>query len=104
MILYVEHDMNQLNPISIVKGGVVNNPSITSNNTNINTVILQDYLMNLHFKIRKSISNNAPITDTKGNISMNDVNDFIRVLYSLSQNSESILNETDVWDGEESRS
>ena len=89
-------------PISIVEGGKVGNPSITSNNTNINTNFTELFNQSIS-KIKKSIGNNAPKTDTKGNISMNDVDDFIRVLYLLSKNSESILNETDVWDVSESK-
>lgn len=92
----------EVKPISIVEGGKVANPSIASNNTNINTNFTGLFNESIS-KIKKSIRNNAPKTNTKGNISMNDVDDFIRVLYQLCKNSESILNETDVWDVSESK-
>ena len=92
----------EVKPISIVEGGKVGDPSITSNNTNINTNFTELFNQSIS-NIKKSILKNAPKTNTKGNISMNDVDDFIRVLYLLSKNSESILNETDVWDVSESK-
>ena len=85
MILYVEHDIKEVKPISIVEGGKVGDPSITSNNTNINTNFTELFNQSIS-NIKKSILKNAPKTNTKGNISMNDVDDFIRVLYLLSKN------------------
>ena len=75
MILYVEHDMNQLNLFQLLKEVKVTNPSIASNNTNINTNFTGLFNESIS-KIKKSIRNNAPKTNTKGNISMNDVDDF----------------------------
>lgn len=91
----------KIKPVSIVSGGKVNNPLVVGNNTNVNTNFI-GFFNKCISNIRKSIINNAPQTNTKGNISMNEVEDFIKVLYDISKNSQSILNETDVWDGSKS--
>ena len=92
----------KLKPVSLNAGGKVNDPSIMSISSNINTnftALFNECVLN----IRKSINNNAPQSDTKGHVSKNNINEFIEVLYEISKNCQSILGETDVWDASKSK-